>query len=219
MWVCEYRVWHEKSPIIELTRKYDAVVRIYLLNVFFEKKLGIAKVLSVTGREWHEYVNELCKLEKRVHISRVEGNQIFYSYLQPESNYTSVALERDVFFLRPLTVKNGFEYWTLASWDRKKLIELPKKAKGIGSKASFKLLSIRKEKPNLFVSSVAGSLSPRQLQAFQTATEMGYYEYPRKIALAQLAKILGMAKSTLREHLRIAESKLMPATATQIGRD
>ncbi len=218
MWIAEFKVWHQGSQAIELTKKYDATVRIYLLNVFAQRQLGVSKVMTVVGSEWRQYIRDLVRLEKRIHFSRVEGNQVFYSYLQPRQNYASVSLEKDVFFLKPITISKGFEYWTLASWDKKKLAGLPKKASRRGSRAVFKLVSIKKETPMLFVSSAAGSLSKKQLEAFQSAVEQGYYSYPRKIALPALAKLLGVSKSTLREHLRVAEAKLMPATASQIGR-
>jgi predicted DNA binding protein len=217
--VAEYRVWHEGSAGIELTKKYEVTVRIYLLNVFYEKKLGVAKVIAVTGRDWKKYLREWVKSEgHRMHFTRVEGNQLFYAYPQPEKNYASVALERDVFFLKPITIKGGFEYWTLAGWNRKKLAEMPKRAKKIGSHAVFKLLSIHREKPELFVSTAAGALSPRQVETFQSAVEQGYYGYPKKTNLKQLANTLGLSQSTAREHLRLAEAKLMPAVSSQLGR-
>lgn len=219
MWAAEYKVWHEGSAGTDLTRKFPVTVRIYLLNVFYEKQLGVAKAIAVTGKDWKKFISEWCRLEAhRMHFSRVEGNQLFYSYPQPKHNYASIALQKDIFFLKPIVIRGGFEYWTLASWDREKLINLQRKAKKIGSKAIFTLLSIRKQKPNLFVSAAAGSLSPQQLEAFQSAVEAGYYQYPRKTDLAGLAKSLGVSKSTLREHLRVAEAKLMPSVSSQLGR-
>jgi len=220
MWVAEYKVWHEGSAGIELTKKYDVTVRIYLLNVFYEKRLGVAKVIAVTGKDWRKYINEWVKLEgHRMHFTRVEGNQLFYAYPQPEKNYASIALSRDVFFLKPIIIKGGFEYWTLAGWDRKKLAEMPKRSKKIGSRAVFKLISIHREKPELFVSTAAGALSPRQVETFQTAVEQGYYGYPKKANLNALSKLLKLSPSTVREHLRLAEAKLMPAVSSQLGRE
>ncbi|HLC47857.1 MAG TPA: helix-turn-helix domain-containing protein [Candidatus Norongarragalinales archaeon] len=218
MWVARFKVWHPGSGGIELSKKYAVQVRIYLLNVFFEKRLGVAKVICVTGKDWKKFIAEWLRIEKhRMHFSRVEGNLLFYSYPQPKDNYASIALRKDVFFLRPILIRGGFEYWTLASFERDRLVEMPSIPKKIGSRAQMKLLSIRQQQPNLFMSAAAGMLSPNQLEAFEAAVETGYYEYPRRTDLETLAKRMHISKSTLREHLRRAEAKLMPAAANQIS--
>ena len=52
-------------------------------------------------------------------------------------------------------------------------------------------------------------LSPRQREVFQLAQSRGYYEYPRKVTAQELADEMDITKSTLLEHLRKAEQKLM----------
>ena len=95
--------------------------------MFYEKQLGVAKAIAVTGKDWKKFISEWCRLEAhRMHFSRVEGNQLFYSYPQPKHNYASIALQKDIFFLKPIVIRGGFEYWTLASWDREKLDQPPK---------------------------------------------------------------------------------------------
>jgi predicted DNA binding protein len=70
-------------------------------------------------------------------------------------------------------------------------------------------------------SSTAGSsidrLSPRQREAFLLARERGYYEYPREVDSASLAETLDISKTTLLEHLRKAERKLL--TNVAVGED
>lgn len=52
-------------------------------------------------------------------------------------------------------------------------------------------------------------LSPRQREVFQLAQSRGYYEYPRKVTAQELADGMDITKSTLLEHLRKAEQKLI----------
>ncbi len=52
-------------------------------------------------------------------------------------------------------------------------------------------------------------LSPRQREVFQLAQSRGYYEYPRQVTAQGLADEMEITKSTLLEHLRKAEQKLV----------
>lgn len=53
------------------------------------------------------------------------------------------------------------------------------------------------------------SLTDRQRQVVSLAKDLGYYEYPRRISTAELAERLGLRKTTLIEHLRKAENKVV----------
>jgi len=52
-------------------------------------------------------------------------------------------------------------------------------------------------------------LSARQLEVFELAREHGYYEWPREISACDLAEKMGITKTTLLEHLRKAEGKIL----------
>ena len=53
-------------------------------------------------------------------------------------------------------------------------------------------------------------VTPKQLEIFQLACDYGYYDTPKKISIEELADRTGLSPSTLAEHLRKAESKLLP---------
>ena len=52
-------------------------------------------------------------------------------------------------------------------------------------------------------------LTDRQREVFETAVEAGYYEIPRRVNQSELAGMLECAPSTVDEHLRKAESKML----------
>ena len=54
-------------------------------------------------------------------------------------------------------------------------------------------------------------LSNKQREAYQLAVENGYYKFPRKIGLEEMAKIMKISVSTFQEHLRKAEEKIIPS--------
>jgi hypothetical protein len=52
-------------------------------------------------------------------------------------------------------------------------------------------------------------LTPRQLEVLETASEMGYFDSPRRANATEVAAELGIHASTLREHLSAAHSKIL----------
>ncbi len=57
------------------------------------------------------------------------------------------------------------------------------------------------------------ALTRRQGQAVLAALEAGYYDAPRKVTTLDVARKLGIARSTFEEHLKAAESQLVHALA------
>ncbi len=58
---------------------------------------------------------------------------------------------------------------------------------------------------------VLSPLTDRQLEVFETAVEEGYYDVPRSATHKDIADNLGCAPSTVDEHLRKAESRVVSA--------
>ncbi len=57
----------------------------------------------------------------------------------------------------------------------------------------------------------SGTLTDRQDRVITLAYELGYFEFPKKINLSDLAKKLGVSKSSLSETLRTGEEKILHA--------
>ena len=53
------------------------------------------------------------------------------------------------------------------------------------------------------------ALTERQEEILQIALEKGYFEYPKKMDIAELAKLLGISKTTLSEILRRGQKKIL----------
>ena len=57
----------------------------------------------------------------------------------------------------------------------------------------------------------AERLTDKQLTVLETASELGYYDWPRAATAEAVADAVGIASSTLHQHLRAAEGKLVAA--------
>src|ERR687896_2296905 len=74
---------------------------------------------------------------------------------------------------------------------------------------SFKVLGLTSIDTKEGGASLLSKLTPRQRQMLLTAYALGYYDVPRRISSADLSRHLKVDKSTIVEHLRKAERKLI----------
>lgn len=72
---------------------------------------------------------------------------------------------------------------------------------------ALKILSLTQVRPNS--DSAMSALTPKQRQVLVTAFGLGYYDVPRRISSLDMAELLKMDKSTLAEHLRKAERRMI----------
>ena len=79
-------------------------------------------------------------------------------------------------------------------------------------------MKMKQEKlTDVYVPNVMAHLTEKQKQAIETAYRAGYYEYPKRTDLRQLAKRAGISLTTFQEHLKKAENKLISAQIETIN--
>jgi O-6-methylguanine DNA methyltransferase len=89
--------------------------------------------------------------------------------------------------------------------------------------AGFRLLEKRRTEPHELFDELdrrPGAdppLSPRQSEVFLEAVRLGYYELPRRVTVRDIARGIGIARSTAEEHLRAAESAVIRSTAPLVA--
>ncbi len=219
MWVAELKLWHVGSEILEITKKYDVTAYSVYLNVFTRKgRSHISKVLAIHGKDAKNAIAELVRVMKRYRIHRVQGHYIFFTIPIGAVSYHTSFLDENVFFVKPFRIVGGYEYWTVASWDKKNIHRLLRNIHRDDPHAKVDLLSLRQEPPEWFVPDDMARLGTVQNRVLQAAIAAGYYGYPRKVSLKELGKRLHLAPATVREHLRKAEAKVLPVASEQMIR-
>ena len=74
-----------------------------------------------------------------------------------------------------------------------------------------KVLKFKQEKiSNISFTKLLPELTKNQKTALEIAINKGYYNYPKKIKMEELAKIRGISYSTFQAHLKKAEGKILP---------
>lgn len=206
MWYAKLKIQHDDCWITPRTKKFDIVIKGVPLNSYEERgRYFHSNVSYMSGKkENQEKLYKELKRDKRVRkiirngnqmISLVEGKDHIANYFDPS-----------FFYLRPVVMKEGYEYWELGSWKRKKLIVF---CDAIKKFAYVKILKLKQGFPQVFIQQTMQNLTDKQRDAFESARSMGYYEFPRKISVEKIASLKKMPRTTYQAHLRKAERKIL----------
>ena len=208
MWVAEFKVWHEGSVFLGLSKKLGVTCFISTTSVYERKgRTFVSRTVTATGANAREFLNGIAG-EERIELRHLEGNTA-YIVIESKASHYNNALNPDVVTVKPVKAEAGFEYWTLASWDKSALEKFAETAgRKVKVKIDIELLWIRKMGVNAFQGPQT-DLTSRQLECISKAVEEGYYDYPRKATLRELGKKLGCSLTTVREHLRKAEKAVL----------
>ena len=119
----------------------------------------------------------------------------------------------NLFCLSPVVHRDGWEYYELIAFDHRDLEDLFQRLAGLG--LEFEIL--RKAPLNgplaalmtLPAESLLSGLTKKQVDALVSAYSGGYYRFPRRVDLKGLARRQRVPRTTLQEHLRKAQNKIM----------
>lgn len=219
MWIGRFKIKHE-CVILSKMEHNNIKVLAYVLGVHEDQdSLYYTTFIIPIGKDERiqQFIQDMRNDPQVVNIEEMNNQIITLTKVPKDKRHASSGFSHELFLVEPILHEHGFEYWHLASWNREKLVEFYNKTKEIGE---IEILKLREEKPqDIFYPRIMPSLSPQQKKAFDIAIEFGYYEYPQKIHLQNLAKCMKLSRMTYREHLRKAESKLFPFFAHSLPPD
>ncbi len=133
----------------------------------------------------------------------------------------NVLLRNSCFPTIPATVARGREHWSVLASSHEQVSTAHDELRQIGSVDVDSLRS-----PDLDglltglteVKEAVQDLSPRQLEVLSRAIEEGYYDSPRSCNIEELAELDSANTSTVGEHLRRSEAKILKAVAPMLDR-
>ena len=214
MWVAKIELKHD-CIIGNRCRKFRCTSVGYPLDFYHEK--GHNYFFHFEKLEGDEdkvnlFIEDL-KADKNVEGFEAEGNVLFFTYkTKSKERMPSQAYLKKVIYLKPILVdKSGTEHWEVGSWKKEVLMDFIKETKKKTKRIEkFKLLKIVKSKlHDIHFPHIMPLMTSLQQKALKLAQEEGYYEFPRKIELKDLAKRMKISLSTYREHLRKAEKSVL----------
>jgi len=224
MWVTKLK-WKHDCIIGKRCEKYNVKVIGYPIDFYVDKVKGKKQTLYLHFEKVYGEDKQIKRFfadfrkDKRLKYLEIEGNAFFFAYKIDVHEVPTAHYSKAIFFLKPIIVdKDGYESWEIASWKKENLMSFIKETKEkMTDLIDFKVLMIKKTKlSEIYFPQILPELSKGQSRALELASEEGYFNYPRHIELRELAKMMEVSLSTYREHLRRAESKIIPSISKDI---
>ncbi|WP_456477866.1 helix-turn-helix domain-containing protein [Geoglobus ahangari] len=211
------RLWHPECWSIESTKDHPGVCLVTKGVFKLEKEVRANFHLIAESydalKEYMDDIRNYDRYAKEVYIigkSDLEAD-IHARFPSHATFYDKVfSLE---FMPMRVSISGGYEYWTILIDEEKlsdtlnRLLEIDGIDVEVLSIANLK--SFEDEEEEDVVSKISRKLSMKQKRVLVEAYRRGYFEWPRKTSVDELARSFGIAKSTCLHHLRIAESKIM----------
>jgi len=215
MWVARFKLSHDKDIFTDRTKKYGVKFLAYPLTHYSKDNKIYFVVNGFLEGENAPKKGFLKSLSKDPRIVRLEHKNDYINVLIHYPDTEIVRADMQTFYdpavihVEPiLNSVDGFEYWTVASFEKENLQKLIASAQKL-HKGKL-LMMVQKKFDDFSIMNIRPKISSMQRVAIVKAFEEGYYSYPRKIEIKKLAKILGISYSTCQEHLRKAEMALLP---------
>lgn len=152
----------------------------------------------------HNYFNSNIRAESAGNAT----DELLVKY-EPETSIHPPLLSRGFIPEEEIRVYDGYEYWTVIVTASRETIQ--GRLDNIRQKvdADITVQGVKSPDTRPKESGTKAQLSERQRQIFELGRRNGYYNWPREISATELADKADIAKPTVLEHLRKAESKLL----------
>lgn len=213
MWNLKFKVLNKDSVYTLLTKKYRVIDYLYPVDNYKKgKNIYILGIHHLEGEESQikEFISEL-KRNKKVKEIEVNGKEVITLIAEEESFY-ELLFAAELYHTSPVFIKEGYEEWSISSFNRSLLENLTKEIEKWKDKFSeFELKSLSKNRlDEIYFPKIRPNLPEKQKKAFELALKRGYYSFPRKANLGDLSKEMKVSVATYHENLRKAEAKLLP---------
>ncbi|MGA2627642.1 MAG: helix-turn-helix domain-containing protein [Candidatus Bathyarchaeia archaeon] len=190
------------SWIKRLTTEFPAVIRVLDCRSLTHGK-GVQELFEITSApEYSERIVEHLRKDDYVYdvdIVKGERGRVVGSLKTHKCTACRTFAGANCFLISATSKPNGKLEWTLLGNDTvvKSLMHELEKENVIGEVVKISKLEDEKE------------LTARQENILQIGLEKGYFEFPKKITLRQLAKALDIAPATLTEILRRGQKRVL----------
>jgi len=209
MWVAKIKAEAARGFFGPFAMKHKVTVSGYTLRYWKKgKKLFVLGAGQILGPEKNR--NAFIKdLYDSGNLLKYEVSGDFMIAVFPSFAYNEPLYQPDVILLKPVVIRpDGQQFFEIASWKKESLMRV---IRILQKYSGGKVLKLAQEKVgHISIVSMLPELTQKQRRALELAVEHGYYEYPRKVQLKELARMMKLSYATYHAHLRKAERVLLP---------
>ena len=213
MWIAKIKLFHETCIWSPGTKKCNMIDLFYKISEYKSGNhyyLVAAHILQGPEKNNQDYITFI-KKDKRVCKAEVHGNfMITLARIKDKGDLKEyhAIYNPAIFHIKPVIVKEGYEYWEVGCWEKAPLMEFIH----VAIKRMHGELFYIHQHPleDLQLPHLMPKLTKKQRRAIDLAIENGYYNIPRRIELKELAARMGVSLPTYQEHLRKAELNIIP---------
>lgn len=216
------KIWHPNCWTLQITDELDAGLighAVYEIDGVIQVRFT---VYADSTAEIDRLIDEIeasdltfrCRLVNECFNTNVNhesaGNatrKILVEY-EPKNSIHDAIVSQGLVPEGPIRIHDGYEYWTVVSDTRD---ELQHRLDAIRDEMDAEITVQGMQSTMAMSEGAVGKdeLSERQREVFQFAQQSGYYSWPRQVSASEIADELSVSKTTVLEHLRKAESKLL----------
>jgi predicted DNA binding protein len=211
MWVMKLKVESKPQFLGRLAIKHKVSITGHPLSYYKDDKwIYLTLCGFMFGKEKNK--REIVKdARKQPELVKMEIKNDFAIIVIKQPLFTEVFWDPRIIRPTPTIVnyKEKKHTWDLACFDKKILMKVYGYAKKF---LGAEMLKLKQEKiSNISITKLLPELTKKQKQALEIAINNGYYDYPKKINMETLAKIMKVSYSTYQAHLKKAEGQILPA--------
>ncbi|WP_254545921.1 helix-turn-helix domain-containing protein [Halomarina pelagica] len=220
-------VWHPDCWVIRTSERVDVGVLGYgihaaedgrtstFFTVYADERATVDEALDAIRASPHVYGVAEMTHGYRLESVATPGNAT-RDLLVAHDGTTQISpsfTSRGFVYAEPVDVRGGIERWTvLTDRDRETVRRLLEEIREERD-AEITVTGVTRADRTGGTGGTGGlpldRLSRRQREVFRLARDRGYYAWPRRASAGELAAELGITTSTLHEHLRKIEAKLL----------
>jgi len=185
------------------SRDVDYGVSIESLGRIIYPEKGVIRAFLVVDNKGKQLIKKLKdqgRIKDILNISRY-NSKLVLDVIEDYSNSVLKLLNDNGVLVIKVIKRNGKEFWSFIGYE----FQISKALKDISEVAKIEYSEIKEF--NLAISE--SNLTISEIRSLITAIQMGYFDYPKRATAEEVARVLGIKKSTFIYHIRNAQKKLV----------
>lgn len=156
---------------------------------------------------------------KAAYLDRSPTSAVFRGINSPAGTIATIRAT-PCSILWPVVYRDGLEHYTILAPDRGALAEVVDRLGKLGDVVVERVAEVPMAALEVggSLADLATGLTARQLEALRAAARSGYYQVPRPVDAADIARQLHVSRATFQEHLRKAERQVLEGFVAAVER-